>query len=172
MRQLIDSKLMRQPSLAKGSGMTSRDVLNKDEWDLWHAWTEAQRVLAYEIDRGLQAEFGISKAEFSIAVTLLRSPSPSLRVIDVGESLGWEKSRVSHLLTRMEARGLLERAEGGASGRRTGVKLTVAGRQLAERAIAGHAINVRRYFFDALSPEQLSAIRVWSEQMVARARIS
>jgi len=141
--------------------------LTQDEWDLWRDWMEAQRALNREIDRALQAEFGISKAEFSILLTLSRGVKPALRVVDIGAALGWEKSRISHLLKRMEARGLVERVEDGAPGRRTGVKATNSGRDLSARAVKGHARNIRRYFFSAVTSEQASAIHAWSKHMVS-----
>ncbi len=83
-------------------------------------------------------------------------------------SLGWEKSRVSHLLTRMESRGFAKRTEGGASGRRTGIGLTPKGRRLAEQSVTAHGRTVRRHFLDLLSPEEVAAIRAWSERVIER----
>ncbi|MEO3873373.1 MarR family winged helix-turn-helix transcriptional regulator [Nonomuraea sp. B12E4] len=144
------------------------ETLTPEEWELWDTWMHAHRLLVREVDRGLQRDFGISKAEFSVLVTLRQAPGRRLRVGDLAESLAWEKSRVSHLLTRMESRGFVERAESGASGRRTGIGLTEKGRRAVESAIDGHAGNVRRYFLDPLTPEQAAAIRAWSEQVVDR----
>ena len=159
---------MRQLSLVIIAPMVASDGLEPEEWDLWDTWMRAQRLLVQEIDRRLQSDFGISKAEFSVLVTLLRAPGREVRVLDLAESLDWEKSRVSHQLTRMESRGFVRRTESGASGRRTGVGLTPQGRRLAERAVLGHAGNVRDLFFESLSPDQASAIRGWSEQMIDR----
>ena len=125
-----------------------------------------QRLWTQQIERHLQSSFGISKAEFSILITLLRSSAKELRVGDFSQSLGWEKSRVSHLLTRMEGRGLVKRAETGAAGRRTGLQLTSQGRQLAERALAGHAQNLKRNFFEVSTPEQNVMIRSWVDKMI------
>ncbi|MCI3273688.1 MarR family winged helix-turn-helix transcriptional regulator [Streptomyces cylindrosporus] len=148
--------------------MRNPDALKPEEWDLWDTWMQAQRLLLQEIDRRLQSEIGISKAEFSVLVTLLRAPGSEMRVVDLAASLGWEKSRVSHQLTRMEGRGLVVRAESGASGRRTGIGLTPEGRRLVERAVVAHGGNVRRHFLDPLAPEQAAAIRAWSEQTINR----
>ncbi|MCH5677653.1 MarR family winged helix-turn-helix transcriptional regulator [Streptomyces gilvus] len=148
--------------------MVEPDALKPEEWDLWDRWMHAQRLLLQEIDRRLQAEFGISKAEFSVLVTLLRAPGREVRVVDMADSLGWEKSRVSHQLTRMERRGFVVRTESGASGRRTGIGLTPDGRRLAERAVVAHAGNVRRYFIDQLAPEQAAAVSAWSDHMIER----
>jgi DNA-binding MarR family transcriptional regulator len=146
--------------------MAKPRALTPEEWELWDTWMRAQRLLAQEVERGLQRDFGISKAEFSVLVTLRQAPGHQMRVGDLAESLAWEKSRVSHQLTRMESRGFVARTESGASGRRTGIGLTAKGRGAAESAIGGHADNIRRYFFDPLLPEQAAAIRAWSEQMV------
>ncbi len=126
-------------------------TLEPEEWELWDTWMRAQRLLARELDRALQRDFGISKAEFSVLVTLSRAPGREMRVADLTESLDWEKSRVSHQLTRMENRGLVEQTECGATGRRTRIGLTAQGRRLAQSAIVGHAGNIRRHFFERLT---------------------
>jgi DNA-binding MarR family transcriptional regulator len=141
-------------------------ALRPEQWELWNTWMQAQRLLARDLDRALQRDHGISKAEFSVLVTLHRTPGGRLRVGELAESLDWEKSRVAHQLTRMEARDLVERTGSEASGRRVAVGLTAAGRAAVETAIVSHGENIRRYFFDALTPEQADAIRAWSEQVV------
>jgi len=145
-------------------GMLAGMTLRPDQWELWDGWMRAQRLLARELDRGLQRDFGISKAEFSVLMALRRSGDGRLRVGEIAEALDWEKSRVSHLLTRMENRGLVERQPGGPSGRRTGIGLTTEGRRTVESAILGHGDNIRRHFFDSLTPDQAEAIRAWSKR--------
>jgi DNA-binding MarR family transcriptional regulator len=148
--------------------MAETRTLEPEEWELWDTWMRAQRLLAREFDRDLQRDCGISKAEFSVLVTLRQAPGHQMRVGELAESLEWEKSRVSHLLTRMENRGFVERPEGEASGHRTGIRLTDKGRSTAQSAILRHAGNIRRYFLDPLTPEQAATIRAWSEHEVDR----
>jgi DNA-binding MarR family transcriptional regulator len=148
--------------------MAETPTLEPEEWELWDTWMRAQRLLARELDRGLQRDCGISKAEFSMLVTLRQAPGRQMRVGELAESLDWEKSRVSHLLTRMENRGFVERPQGEAGGRRTGIGLTSKGRRAAQSAILRHGGNIRRYFLDSLTAEQAAAIRAWSEQVVDR----
>ncbi|WIV62223.1 MarR family winged helix-turn-helix transcriptional regulator [Amycolatopsis nalaikhensis] len=93
----------------------------------------------------------------------LRRP---MRVGELADALDWEKSRVAHLLTRMENRGLVTRTEAGATGRRTGVELTEEGRRTAERATLAHGANIRRFALDRLTPDQAAAIRSWSEHLL------
>jgi DNA-binding MarR family transcriptional regulator len=146
--------------------MAQPRTLEPEEWELWDLWMRAQRLLTRELDRGLQRDCGISKAEFSVLVTLWQAPSREMRVGELSESLDWEKSRVSHLLTRMENRGFVERTPHGADGRRAGIGLTAKGRDAAQRAILVHADNIRHYFLDILTSQQAAAFRAWSEQMI------
>ena len=144
------------------------DALEPEEWELWDTWMRAQRLLVRELDRGLQRDCGISKAEFSVLVTLRQAPGREMRVGDLVDSLGWEKSRVSHQLTRMENRGFVAQTEGGPSGRRTKIGLTATGRRVVQAAIHAHGGNIRHYFLDSLTPDQATTIRNWSEQVIDR----
>jgi DNA-binding MarR family transcriptional regulator len=149
--------------------MATPRTLEPEEWERWNTWMQAQRLLARDLDRDLQRDHGISKAEFSVLVTLHRAPGGRMRVGELAESLDWHKSRVAHQLTRMENRELVARTDNESSGRRIGIGLTPRGRDVVQNAILGHADNIRRYFFDALTPEQAAAIDAWSKHMVDRA---
>jgi len=147
--------------------MAKTRTLEPEEWALWHTWMRAHRLLARELDRDLQREHAISKAEFSVLVTLRQTPAGPMRVSALVDALGWEKSRVSHQLTRMENRGLVQRADGEPGGRRVSIALTDTGRRTVDSAIVSHGANIRRHFFDPATAEQAAAIRAWSEATVA-----
>lgn len=148
--------------------MTETRSLEPEEWEFWDTWMRAQRLLTRELERGLQRDCGISKAEFSVLVTLWRASGREMRVGELSESLDWDKSRVSHQLTRMENRGFVKRTQYGADGRRAGIGLTAEGLSAAQSAIFVHAGNIRRHLLDSLTPEQASVIQAWSEQAIDR----
>jgi len=148
--------------------MAEPRTLAPEQWELWHTWMQAHRLLHRELDRDLQREHGISKAEFSVLVTLHETSGGEMRVGELAESLGWEKSRVAHQLTRMENRELVDRTDHASNGRRAGIRLTAKGRSAARNAIVGHGANIRRYFFDALTTEQAAAIQAWGRQTIDR----
>ncbi|MEW1648137.1 MarR family transcriptional regulator [Streptomyces sp. NPDC091219] len=148
--------------------MTESRSLEPEEWAFWDVWMRAQHLLTRELERGLQRDCDISKAEFSVLVTLSQAAGREMRVGELSASLDWDKSRVSHQLTRMEKRGFVQRTQYGADGRRAGIGLTAEGRRAAQSAILVHGGNIRRHVLDALTPEQASVIRAWSEQAVDR----
>ncbi|MFE5142339.1 MarR family winged helix-turn-helix transcriptional regulator [Streptomyces fagopyri] len=148
--------------------MTETQSLEPEEWEFWDTWMRAQRLLTRELERGLQRDCDVSKAEFSVLVTLLQAAGRDMRVGELSESLDWDKSRVSHQLTRMEKRGFVTRTRYGADGRRAGIGLTTEGRRAAQSAILVHGGNIRHHFLNSLTHEQASVIRTWSEQAVDR----
>jgi DNA-binding MarR family transcriptional regulator len=70
--------------------------------------------------------------------------------------MGWEKSRLSHQLSRMEKRKLVERLSG--DGRSTIIALTKIGREKLEAALPIRAESVRRNLLSRLTAEQVEMI--------------
>ncbi|MFL0174395.1 MarR family winged helix-turn-helix transcriptional regulator [Mycobacterium sp. SMC-13] len=113
-----------------------------------------QLRMNYEMNRQLQADSGLSLADYDVLVALSGDNGGGLRVSDLAAQIGWERSRLSHQLRRMEERGLTERRPSTADGRTTNVVLTADGRRTIAEAAPGHVDLVRSLFFDPL-PENL-----------------
>ncbi|CRZ16729.1 MarR family transcriptional regulator [Mycolicibacterium neworleansense] len=110
----------------------------------------------YEMNRQLQADSGLSLADYDVLVALSNARADGMRVSDLAAQIGWERSRLSHQLRRMEERGLTERRSSAADGRTTNVVLTDVGQQAIDEAAPGHVDLVRSLFFDPL-PDNLLA---------------
>ena len=59
---------------------------------------------------------------------------------------------MSHVVLRLEGRGLMERFPYPEDGRATNARLTPQGRSKIRHAAPGHAANVRQHAIDALTP--------------------
>ncbi len=117
-----------------------------------------QSRLDARLGRQLLAESGLSMADFEVLVVLSDVPDGRRRAFELGRQLQWEKSRLSHHLTRMERRGLVVR-EGCPTDRRGAfIALTPAGRTALEDAAPGHVETVRRSLFDVLTADQVSSL--------------
>jgi DNA-binding MarR family transcriptional regulator len=68
----------------------------------------------------------------------------------------------------MQRRDLVRREECASDGRGAYVVLTDSGRQAITDAAPDHVETVRRLFFDALKPAQVSALRRLSTQVLER----
>lgn len=115
-----------------------------------------QLRMSYEMNRQLQADSNLSLADYDVLVALSGAKDEGMRVSDLAAQIGWERSRLSHQLRRMEERGLTERRPSADDGRITKVVLTPNGRQAIEEAAPRHVDLVRRLFFDPL-PDNLLA---------------
>jgi DNA-binding MarR family transcriptional regulator len=125
------------------------------------AWLNFMRVyhrLEYEVNRHLRTECGLSLYDYTVLSTLSRAPDRSLQLITLATVIGWERSRVSHHLMRMERRGLVERTTCDTDGRGTVVVLTDEGWGRLAGAAPVHAEWVHRAFFADLDPEHEDAL--------------
>ena len=77
---------------------------------IWRAWLKLNRELPTALGRDLQARSDLSMADFEVLVNLTDVPEGRLRISELASSMNWERSRVSHHLKRMAARGLVDHA--------------------------------------------------------------
>jgi DNA-binding MarR family transcriptional regulator len=135
---------------------------------LWRRWLRLNALLPGVLHRELQADAGLSLPDFDVLVQLTDSPEGRVRVSDLARGLHWERSRVSHHITRMERRGLVRREECRDDGRGAWVVLTEQGRAVIEQAAPAHVATVRRLVFDALTPQEAQVMAEVIEKVLAR----
>ncbi|CAN7323389.1 MarR family winged helix-turn-helix transcriptional regulator [Mycolicibacterium frederiksbergense] len=115
-----------------------------------------QLRMNYEMNRQLQADSDLSLSDYDVLVALSGNRDQSMRASDLAAHIGWERSRLSHQLRRMEERGLTERRPSTQDGRTSNVVLTERGRAAITDAAPAHVDLVRSLFFDPL-PDNLLA---------------
>lgn len=115
-----------------------------------------QLRMNYEMNRQLQADSKLSLSDYDVLVALSGNRDQTMRISDLAAQIGWERSRLSHQLRRMEERGLTERRPSTEDGRTSNVVLTEQGRAAIAEAAPAHVDLVRRLFFDPL-PDNLLA---------------
>jgi DNA-binding MarR family transcriptional regulator len=140
--------------------------LSDEDWGLWRDFVAMHRHLARELDRQLQRDAAISQADFSVLLVLSEAPEGKLRTGELAELLAWEKSRVSHQVSRMETRGLLERTECDTDARGTWVGLTNEGRRTLAGSMREHAEAIRGLFFDNLQHGERAAVAGVSTRII------
>ena len=117
------------------------------DWATWDAFHDVWRRLDRALEHAVQEGAGISMPEFEILIGLHRAPDHRLRVRDIASGIQWEKSRVSHQVTRMVSRGLVDRADCPTDGRGSWVSMTPAGRRAVLRGIRAHTAALERLFW-------------------------
>ncbi|WP_246842768.1 MarR family winged helix-turn-helix transcriptional regulator [Allokutzneria sp. NRRL B-24872] len=148
--------------------MSGPEWLTEEQQRAWRAFKAMETMLNSRLGASLQRESGLSPADYRILVELSESPHGRMRAYELGEATQWEKSRISHQLSRMAQRGLVERQQCSKDTRYSDVVLTEAGRAAIETAAPLHVANVREAFVDALTPHQLQAFGEACEAVLAR----
>jgi DNA-binding MarR family transcriptional regulator len=147
--------------------MTDVRWLDEHEERAWRALQFMQMRLEAELARQLANESGLSYSDYLVLVALTDRAEARLRLFELGEILGWEKSRLSHHVGRMADRGLLKKEKCDSDRRGAFVVLTEQGRTAIELAAPGHVGVVRRLFIDKLTPAELDVIATASERVLA-----
>jgi DNA-binding MarR family transcriptional regulator len=124
--------------------------LEGDQQRAWLAYIRVQLRLSYEMNRQLLAASGMSLPDYDVLTALSVADRGRMQITVLAAQIGWERSRVSHHVRRMSARGLVSCALSAADKRVTEVTLTSRGRQILAEAAPGHVDLVRRLFFGGL----------------------
>lgn len=140
--------------------------LNAEEDRSWRALIRLHQKLFRHLGADLEAHSGLSGADFEILVALTDVPEGRVRFQGLAEAIDWERSRLSHQVSRMGKRGLVRREECAEDGRGAFVVITPEGREVIEAAAPKHLVAVRRLVIDVLDPEDLAALGRISSRIV------
>ncbi len=114
----------------------------------------------------------MSMPDFQVLVCLSEAPEGRVRIVELADGIQWERSRLSHHLTRMEKRGLVARRPCAADGRGAFAEITAEGTKAIEVAAPGHAGLVRSLAFDGLKSEDLAVIDRFTATLLNRLGIT
>lgn len=143
---------------------SSASLLSAQELELWHAVKQLGERALSAVGSALEATTGLSGADFGVLSRLEDLGRGSLPQKELRTSLGWDKSRLSHQLTRMEARGLLARKPGG-DGRAIVVELLATGRRAITAARPVHAEAVREHLLRHIQGPEAAALLSVSQRI-------
>lgn len=141
--------------------------LSPSQQRAWLAYMRVQLRMNYEINRQLQRDSGLSLADYHVLNALSNAPDHKLQVTDLAEVIGWERSRASHQLRRLGARGLTKRIQSENDGRATDAVLTKKGMSAMVAAAPDHVTLVRKLFFEPMPDELVPAFTAALEHIQA-----
>jgi len=146
--------------------MSDQPGLTDDEVSVWRSFYAMRRTLDRALDLQLQRDSNLSASEYEVLLAINIAPERRLRITEIATTIGWEKSRVSHLVTRMEKRELIDRTRCDTDGRSTWIGLTADGRRAVLGGLRGHSAAIRRYFFDVLEADEGQQLTALSSRVV------
>ncbi len=132
--------------------------LSFSDRDLWRSFRRAAHEVNAAIESDLMAATRLSGADHGILSRLAETAAQGVRQQELCDSMQWDRTRLSHHLTRMERRGLVKRSklDGGV----TWVSITAVGDDARAAADPIHAEAVMRCFVSKLTEAQRAAMAV------------
>jgi DNA-binding MarR family transcriptional regulator len=158
--------VMRQP-IGGNVDAVEPNWLNAQEDRAWGAFVHAHQQIEVHLSRRLQAS-GLSGADYEVLALLSALDADCTPAHALCSALGWEKSRLSHQVRRMEKDGLVSREPNPDDARSTMVCLLPAGRAAIEKAAPGHVADVRTNFVDLFTPAELDLLADLNERILHR----
>jgi DNA-binding MarR family transcriptional regulator len=132
--------------------------LTEEEQGHWRAWLAASTLLYDRLNRELQAQHGLTMADYEILVRLSESADRRMRMSDLAEVTLSSRSRLSHQIDRMAAAGLVERQQCEADRRGSFAVLTDGGWSTLVAAAPDHVESVRTHLVDQLTPREFASL--------------
>ena len=142
--------------------------LGADDLATWLSWLRLSTELPAALNRQLQADSALTLQDYDVLVQLTGTPGGRLRISALARAIHWERSRLSHHVKRMEARGLVVREACDDDGRGNFVLLTPAGSAALDEASPGHVRTVQDLFFGGLDADEKRTLGELTTKMLAR----
>jgi DNA-binding MarR family transcriptional regulator len=142
--------------------------LSEQERAAWVRLVALVELLPGVLDGQLRRDAGLSNFEYFVLAMLSESPDRVLRMTELAARTNATLPRLSHVVSRLEERGLIERTPCAGDRRATNARLTEAGWAKVQEAAPGHVAHVRRQVIDALTPEQVAQLGVIAEAILRR----
>ncbi|MET0417970.1 MAG: MarR family transcriptional regulator [Actinoplanes sp.] len=129
----------------------------RDELRTWREFIEAAELLRGVLATRLHRDSGLSPGDYAVLLALTEADDGRMRSSTLAAQIGWERSRLSHHLGRMERRRLIRREECAADNRGAEVVLEASGAEAFFAATVPHLRAVQELFVGALTADQLAA---------------
>jgi DNA-binding MarR family transcriptional regulator len=142
--------------------------LDDDELTAWIRLVGVVELLPGVLDTQLRRDAGLSHFEYYVLAMLSESPRRTLRMTALAARTNATLPRLSHVVRRLEDRGLVERSACPEDARATNATLTEEGWRMLQATAPGHVATVRQHVIDALTREQVDQLSGIAEAILHR----
>ncbi len=139
--------------------------LTEPEMRAWRALVSRTHHLMGELDKELQAEHGMTVAEYGVMALLSEAPDRSARMTDLAARENISPSGMTRRVDGLVRKGWVERVRCPEDRRGSFAVLTDAGFEQLRTAAPDHVRGVREHFVDQLSERQLANLAAALERL-------
>jgi DNA-binding MarR family transcriptional regulator len=148
------------------AAMTTR-WLDETQLSAWVRLAAVLELLPGVLDSQLRRDAGLTHFEYYVLAMLSEAPDHTLRMTSLALQTNATLPRLSHVVRRLEDRGLVERFPCPEDARATNARLTPAGWDKVRETAPGHVATVRQHVIDALTPEQITQLTAIADSILS-----
>ena len=141
-------------------------LLTPEEQRSWVAFTGMLTKLPAALDSQLMRDSGLTFFEYTVLSSLADEPNLTLRMSTLAQRTSGSLSRLSHVVRRLEAQGLVERHGAPEDRRATNATLTGEGLRRVEAARPAHLEYTRSVVLDLAAEDELLAVGRLGERVL------
>lgn len=135
--------------------MTDAPWLSPEQLAAWVRFVSVVERLPAVLDSELQRAADVTHFEYMVLAMLSDAPERTLRMSALAVATSSTLPRLSHVVSRLEARSFVQRSPRPEDRRATNARLTDAGLGKLVAIAPGHVRTVRDVVFDGLAAEQV-----------------
>jgi DNA-binding MarR family transcriptional regulator len=132
--------------------------LDRKQLAAWVRLAAVVELLPGVLERQLRRDAELTHFDYFVLAMLSEAPGRTLRMTELGRQTNATLPRLSHVVQRLEDRGLVERFPCPQDKRATNARLTDAGWTKVQATAPGHVATVRTHVIDPLTPQQLAQL--------------
>ena len=144
--------------------------MTAEERAAWVRFVAVLEILPRVLDSQLVRDEGITHFDYFVLAMLSEAPDATVRMAALATMTNATPPRLSKVIDRLAAQGLVERRACPGDGRATNAVLTERGWAKVRQAAPGHVAAVRRYVIDPLSADQIFQLGRHRRAAAERAR--
>ena len=141
--------------------------LSDEQQAAWRPFVALLLRLPAALDAQLQKDAGITQFDYLVLSGLSEAPGRTLRMSELAATANSSLSRLSHVVSRLEAKGWVRRAQCPGDGRFINAVLTEEGWQKVVATAPGHVAAVRELLINTLTEEEFAQLGAISEKVLA-----
>lgn len=142
--------------------------LDDEEMSAWVRLAAVLELLPGVLDTQLRRDAGLTHFEYFAMAMLSEAPEHTLRMTALAARTNATLPRLSHVVRRLEDRGLVTRFACPEDARATNARLTAEGWDKVRETAPGHVANVRAHVLDALTPEQVGQLSAIGDAILSK----
>lgn len=132
--------------------------LDRAQLRAWMKLVAVMELLPAALDQQLQRDADLTHFDYMVIAMLSETESRTLRMSALAAATNASLPRLSHVVSRLEKRGLVSRCPSSDDRRATDVRLTDAGWDAIVEAAPQHVRTARAFVIDALTAEQVTQL--------------